>query len=400
MMRITFVNPVGVVGGAERVLLAALRSVPELSPTLILFSEGPLRAEAEKLGARVILVPLPDALAVLGDTQLRSGSKASRYLRLIRSAILSAPAFFRFRNQFADALVQSQPSLIHSNGLKAHLLTSLTRPSGSKVVWHLHDFYSHRPLMAKLLKRCLRGVAGAVAISEAVAKDVQAVMPRLHITPIRNAIDTSHYCPAPQSGTELDQLSNLPVASEAKRIGLVATYANWKGHDVFLRAFAKLYAQDVRAYIIGGPIYVTAGSQFTQAELQALAKELGISERVGFIPFQSDPADIYRRLDVVVHASTRAEPFGLTIAEAMSCGRPTIVAADGGAKELFTDGFDALGHQPGNVDDLAEKMNRIISDPQLAKRLSVAARATAEAKFSLSRFGQELNHFYRSLLSQ
>src|SRR5262249_14978265 len=66
----------------------------------------------------------------------------------------------------------------------------------------------------------------------------------------------------------------------------------------------------------------------------------------GLVPFQEDTAAVYRALDVVVHASTQPEPFGLTIAEAMSCSRPVVVARAGGAAGLFSRGPHALGGPP------------------------------------------------------
>ena len=66
-------------------------------------------------------------------------------------------------------------------------------------------------------------------------------------------------------------------------------------------------------------------------------------DSVGFVPFVEDPVPVYRALDVVLHASTQPEPFGLTVVEAMACGRAVVVSAAGGAAELFTDGVDALG---------------------------------------------------------
>ena len=65
-MRITFLNPIGEVGGAERVLLAAIRGASKHLPgarlDVVLFADGPLRAEAERLGATVAVVPLPASL--------------------------------------------------------------------------------------------------------------------------------------------------------------------------------------------------------------------------------------------------------------------------------------------------------------------------------------------------
>src|SRR5262249_36473339 len=121
----------------------------------------------------------------------------------------------------------------------------------------------------------------------------------------------------------------------------------------------------VRFYIVGGPIYRTQVSQFSEAELRNLAVNLGIAERTGFIPFQNETAEIYGNLDVVVHASTRPEPFGLTIVEAMACARPVIVSAAGGAAELFANGIDALGFPPGDVEQLADRMIKLRRDPEL-----------------------------------
>ena len=84
-------------------------------------------------------------------------------------------------------------------------------------------------------------------------------------------------------------------------------------------------------------MYDTAGSQHTMEELQALADGLGLGGRVGFTGFLP-PAPAMRALDVVVHASTRPEPFGLVIAEAMACGRAVITSAAGGAAELVDAG--------------------------------------------------------------
>src|SRR5205085_8086358 len=131
------------------------------------------------------------------------------------------------------------------------------------------------------------------------------------------------------------------------RVGLVATYARWKGQEVFLDAAGRLAAGrpelPVRFYVVGGPVYQTRGSQFSEGELRRLAAQRGLADRVGFVGFREDTAPVYRALDVVVHASTRPEPFGLTVVEAMACGRPVIVSRAGGAAELFTPGYDGGG---------------------------------------------------------
>src|SRR5439155_13548211 len=110
---------------------------------------------------------------------------------------------------------------------------------------------------------------------------------------------------------------------------------------------------------------------------------------VGLVPFQSDPVDVYRALHVVVHASTQPEPFGLTIAEAMACGRAVIVSANGGSSELFTDGVDAVGIPPGNVKQLADTIRGLVDIPEHRIGLGQWARRKALSRFDRRRIGPE-----------
>jgi glycosyltransferase involved in cell wall biosynthesis len=402
-MRITFLSPVGVVGGAERVLLAAIRGARKHLPgarlDVVLFAGGPLEAEVHRLGAVATVVPLPDSLAGLGDTGLRGNGRLPTLAQLAfgLTALGEAREVFEFVRRLRAALRWSAPDVIHSNGLKAHAFAAVARPRGVPVLWHLHDLLSQRPVMARLLWWLSGGVAGGIAISEAVRRDAEAVLPRLAISLVRNAVDTDHFAPADRDGAELDRLAGMgPAEPGLVRVGLVATYANWKGQDVFLDALARLPATGppVRGYVVGGPIYATAGSQFTRDELEQRAAANGLAGRVGFIPFQADPADVYRMLDVAVHASIRSEPFGLTIVEAMGCGKPVVVSAAGGAAELFLPEYDGLGHAPGDATGLAVAVARLAANPALRARLGTNARRTAVERFSHERYGREMAAIY------
>jgi glycosyltransferase involved in cell wall biosynthesis len=409
---ITYLSPVGVLGGGERVLLTSIRGARALLPnarlSVVMFADGPLGAEAERLGATVTVVPLPAPLAGLGDTRLLGhGQDPVGLARFGWTALRKTPTAVEFVRRLRAALRRLAPDLIHSNGLKAHALATLARPRGVPVLWHLHDFLTPRPVMARLLRRLSNGAAGGIAVSDAVLRDARSVLPGLKIALVENAVDTDHFAPAAgdRDAAALDRLAVLPPAGhEVVRAGLVATYAHWKGNEVFLDALARLTTEPgdararVRGYVVGGPIYTTSGSQFTREGLEHYAAERGLAGRVGFIPFQPDPRDAYRMLDVVVHASTRPEPFGLTIAEAMSCGKPTVVAAAGGAAELFTPGHDGLAHMPGDAAGLADAIARLAADAALRARLGANARQTAVARFGLERYSREITAVYASCL--
>lgn len=397
---VVFLNPIGGIGGAERILLATARYLPssEWKASAILFRDGPLRAALTSLGVRVRILPLTDSAAALGDTKLRSQSSFSRFTAFTTAGLHTGPDLLQHTRKLRSLLHELRPDIIHSNGLKAHFLGSLAKPPCVPVVWHVHDFYSHRPLMASVLQQLSHSATRSIAISHAIQEDIGRVLPGLPCTLVYNGVDTDCFRPGMIDSTRLDVLAGLPP-TVCTRVGLVATYANWKGHDIFLKAIARISPGTARFYIIGGPIYSTHGSQFSREELLGLAKSLGIADRVGFVPFQAYPADVYRSLDIVVHASTRPEPFGLTIVEAMACGRATIVSEAGGAREIFTPGVDAIGHTPGDAISLAAAMQSLIDDPDMRTTLGVNARKTVEARFMEERLSREIRTVYQEVLS-
>jgi len=118
------------------------------------------------------------------------------------------------------------------------------------------------------------------------------------------------------------------------------------------------------------------------------------------ICFQTKPETLYSNLDIVIHASTKPEPFGLTIVEAMACGRPVVASLAGGVKEIIEDGTDALGVLPGDVDCLAHAMERLLSDEELRVRLGANARAKALKSFDQNRIGPQLWKVYERVLKR
>jgi glycosyltransferase involved in cell wall biosynthesis len=392
-VRIVYLNPSGQLGGAETSLLAILASIRAAVPSwelwLVIGEDGPLAGEARKLGVHVVLARFPGGLARLGD------ANASRWAMLARIAAASAAAL-KYKRHLARVLGSINPDLIHTNGFKMHLLGAWTRPQGTPLLWHIHDYVSTRPLMRYLLRAFQKPCTAAIANSNSVANDLRTVLPGLPVVPIYNAIDLNRFSPVGPK-LDLDAAAKLPPVSEGTiRVGLVATFARWKGHKVFLRALAQLPSSiPVRGYIIGAPIYQTIGSQWSIEELEQEVQRLGLAGKVGFTGFLPDPPAAMRSLDIVVHASSQPEPFGMVIIEAMACGAAVIASRAGGAAELFVDGETALAHQPADVAALAKQIDRLVRDKALRQRLAKSGRASAERLFDAKRLAQQLALLYR-----
>jgi len=402
-MRVLFLDPLGTLGGAERMvldLIAAIRILaPDAATGLIVAGDGPLVEEAAALGATVQLLPLPEQWAVIGDSAL-SGGGIGKLAALASQAAVGVGTLAPYLARLRRAIRDFRPGVVHTHGMKMHLLGAIVAPAGVPLVWHMHDFLGRRRLMSRALRAAAHRVDGVLANSRAVADDARNVLARKQVTVAYNAIDTDTFTPGGDVA-DLDALAGVPAApSGTLRVGLVATYARWKGHDVFLDAAARVVRASpvpVRFYIVGGEVYHSARSQFTQAELRDMTRKRSISEHVVFVPFQRNPERVFRALDVMVHASTLPEPFGRTIVEAMACECAVVAADEGGAAELVTAGVDALSVRPRDPVSLADACMSLLRDHELRSRLGAQGRATAVRRFSRVRLGREVLDEYARL---
>jgi glycosyltransferase involved in cell wall biosynthesis len=177
-------------------------------------------------------------------------------------------------------------------------------------------------------------------------------------------IDTDAYVPAARRpGPDLNFVSSGRLHPD-------------KGHDLALRALAEAYgggASDFRYRIAGvGP---------NRDELAALARELGIADRVEFLGWV-EPADLIQLLadaDVLLHPA-RYEPYGVALVEGLASGLVVIGSdATGAVLDRIRPGVNGLVHRSGDAADLAREIVRVRDDAALRTRLAAAARAEAEA---------------------
>jgi len=394
-MRIVYLNPCGQLGGAETSLIEILGSIratmPEWELHLVLGEDGPLAAEARQCGVRVRVEPFPPALAQIGDSRKHP-------LKTLFGLLQGAGAALTYRKRLAEILYSARPDLIHTNGFKMHVLGAWAREGSTPLAWHIHDYVSTRRLMSRLLVVFKAACSVAIVNSNSVARDVESVLRGLPTVTVHNAIDTQRFSPDGPA-LELDRLAGLPVPRRPiVRIGLIATFARWKGHRVFLRALATLPPElDVRGYVIGDAIYQTNDSQWTVTELLKEAADLGLGSRVGFTGFVRDVPGAMRALDIVVHASEQPEPFGMIIIEAMACAKALVASRAGGALELFSEERTALGHVPGDAADLARQLERLVRDQPFRERLGREGRLSVQQSFQRDRLGRQLSEVYGRL---
>jgi len=144
-----------------------------------------------------------------------------------------------------------------------------------------------------------------------------------------------------------------------------------KAHDVCLKALAQL----PEAYLW------IAGSGPLEAELKALAVQLGVADRVRFLGWRSDASALYRAADACLFPS-RFEPLGNVVIQAWAHGLPIVAAASQGPSELIADEVDGLLVAIDDDQALAKAAGRLVGEPGLAARLAQAGAARVAGEFS------------------
>jgi glycosyltransferase involved in cell wall biosynthesis len=391
-MKLLFFNAVGAIGGAERVLLTMFQGLKKRHPNVELFlivgTEGGLIKAAENLDVKVICLSLPQSVTRLGDSGLKARSKLKK-LEWVAKTSFVFPQLFGYLKLLQNTIQSIQPDLIHSNSIKTHILLAALRQTQVPIVWHIHDFYQSRPLVARILQWAQHSATCAIAVSNAVAKDAKGLLSTVPIQVIYNAVQI--------------ESCDRQTQNQTINVGLVATFARWKGHDIFLQAASQVVANlpdlPIQFLIVGAPIYQTQGSQFSIAELEAEVARLRLDRWVQFLGFQPEMAAIYQSLDIVVHASTQPEPFGLVIAEAMALGKAVIVAKAGGAAELVTHEVDAIAVTPADAQALSHAISQLIQAPQKRQQLGQNAKRTAAERYNGDRMVTELLNIYHPCIA-
>jgi glycosyltransferase involved in cell wall biosynthesis len=330
-------------------------------------------------------------------------SESSRHLR--RETVKPGVALLRglwdtatYVVRLASDLRRRRPDLVVTNSLKAALYGGLaSRLAGVPVVWHLRDRvdpdYLPRPAVAlvRLAARVLPH--GIIANSRSTLTTLH--LPRNRSRGGRRGPSTAVIGDpfARRGGTRARAEGTLVEGTLV--VGMVGRMAPWKGQNLFLRAFARAFPSGPeRALVVGGALF---GEDAYAASLPPLASALGLGGRVEFTGHVDDVAPYYERMDVLVHCSTVAEPFGQVIVEGMAEGIPVVAAAAGGPTEIVTHGVDGILYPPSDVDALAEVLRQLASDRPGRERMGRAARDTS-SRFAPEVIAAETESVYREVV--
>lgn len=246
----------------------------------------------------------------------------------------------------------------------------------------------------------VRGVDRIIAQCPAeraeLVDDYDAAPERVVIIP--SAVNVAQFQPSPRD----EARRRIGLDHGGRLVVYVGRLLPRKDIRNIVRALAQLAEPelaDVRLMVVGGETHEPDPAATPElGELQSLAAELGVAERVIFLG-KRQPSELrhyYAAGDVVV-TTPWYEPFGLTPLEAMACGRPVIGSAVGGITFTIKDGVTGALVPPRDPAALAGALRTVLASQDLRERMGRAARARVEREFTWRTVARRTAALYESL---
>jgi len=201
-----------------------------------------------------------------------------------------------------------------------------------------------------------------------------------------NGVDGKEFFPAPC-------VRPPAVAGAPLVIGAVCVLRPEKGLDLLQSAFARV------RHLTPGCKLLIVGDGPELPRLQANGEALGLRDVCVFLPAVASVAPLMRAIDIFV-SSSHSEAFSNAILEAMACGCCALGSRVGGTPELLADGERGLLFEPGSVDDLADKLARLMTDESLRKSFGKNAADFARTKLNIGINLERTMQIYRMLLER
>ena len=384
-IRVLYLNHATELGGAEFALARLLEAtdLARVRPLVLFAGEGPAVDLLRETHAEVHVLPLSEEIRTVNREQL--GSARALHPKRILGVLRYAGSVARFARQHRAAL-------IHTNSIKAHLYGGIAgRLAGVPTVWHIRDFVhaSYLPAPAVWSIRALARIlpSHVIAVSHSVLEQMH--LPAGSGTAVHDGLPDREIRPYRDPA--------WPERGEPVRFGIVGGLRPWKGQHIFLRAAADVLERGhaVRFQIIGGPLF---GYEEYETELRAYVAAHGLEPYVDFLGFRRDVPELLARLDVLVHASTSADPCPNVVLEGMAAGLPVIGSSGGGVPEMIEAGRTGLLTPMGDPAALADAMEQLITNPAAATRMGRAGYRRLTAQFTSHRTARGVEAVYRTLL--
>lgn len=279
--------------------------------------------------------------------------------------------------------------IVHAHHPKAHNACLIGKIfSKSRPILVVSRRVSH-PLPSNILARMkykTRFVNAYIPVCDYVAnmlKDYGIEQER--IFKVYSGTDRRKYRPLPK---DFSFKKTLGLNEDDFVISLIGNFSCDKGQHVFINALEILKNKGIHFKAI------FAGKNTDGNELKSMfASKLDLNLGV-FLGFRNDVEKLLNITDVNVNAAIKGEALSGSLREALCCAVPSVASNIAGNAEILKDGFNGYLFKPGDFVALAEKLESMIKDRVLLKKMSISAAESANEKFSIEKMGEETLKVY------
>lgn len=265
-------------------------------------------------------------------------------------------------------------------------------PPETRLVIHWHSEIIEQKLAAKclspLIERCLQRADRIVVADNSYVKRspfLSRFADKCVAIPFGIDVEKFHAI----SAEEQQKINALRTKYPRLILG-VGRLVSYKGFNVLIDAMQKINGQ-----------LIIVGQGSLEAELKNQVRSLGLEDKVHFYGRADDS-----ELKCLYHASqlfafpsvTTNEAFGLVQLEAMSCGKPVVnTQLDSAVPEVARHGKEALTVPPGAVQPLADAVNQLLNNPELAQQLGQQGYERAVSHYSFAAMLEQTLQLYQNL---
>lgn len=305
-----------------------------------------------------------------------------------------ARSFSRVRSELRAFMQRHDVRIVHSISYPASLYAALSiGGTGVRHIWHEHNIKRIHRFNAPIYRFVARSCAQVIGPSDAVTRNLALAVPQAVVRTVYNGIDLDRFVAA--SSDRIEHVRrDLGLPPGARAVGLFGQMLPYKGHLTLIDAAPRILAAcpDVHFFLVGAlenPPY--------QEALTARIAERGLAARIRFTGWQPNVQETMRAMDTIVVGTTTPEPASLALMEAMAVGTPLVATRTGGTPEIVSDGETGLLYEPGQSEQLSDRVIRLLTDPDLSRALAKAGRARVEARFGLPRHIAAVMELYRGV---
>ena len=349
--------------------------------------DGLLSKEVEKRGIKATKFFLPPLIS----TRITIGS---RKVFNIFSAIYDLIAFFISSISLAIIYIRHKPDIVHTNQLSISIAAGMAcRVVGITSIWHLRESISESvPRMVIIVFRFLAFIFADCIICNSVytATHLKCKLLNKKLKIVYNGINPESST-IPVNNFDVNLLNTL---SKHRSIGIFSRITPLKGHLYLIDAIKILRERGHRIYlsIVGG--FETHNEMYLSLLKERVAC-LGMEESILFLGYVKNIYPLLNVTDIVVSTSIEPESFGRTLIEAMSMEKPVVATDIGAHSEIIESGVSGYLIKPRDPDQLADKLEELIIDDELAENMGNCGRVRYERHFTLSKSCQNIKEIYQ-----